>query len=247
MPGSSPETHLSRPALPGSDASSSKRPKYDSRYGELDLAELVQELVSYETCLDTDFESTKISACADGVVATKKSLANAHFLYDGDDLQNVPFPQELVSDTHIAWPNRRGRAPASLHLHVESVLAASTFSTAAHVGAICDLLNSLLSPGPLSTGPAGYTYTALSARTPELESFRYDHGIRFKRRVSSRAILHWGLLCDEDAAPTRFKERVVAFFKSTNTKTVCAVRKRKSVFGQAKQWVSKKVGVIRTM
>ena len=72
---------------------------------------------------------------------------------------------------------------------------------------------------PLSAGPAGYRYTDLCSRTPDLESFRYDHGIRFKRRISLRAVIFscgWNLLYDEDAWPLRMSEKCVDFLKSVN-------------------------------
>ena len=59
---------------------------------------------------------------------------------------------------------------------------------------------------PLSAGPAGWRYTPVSARTPGLESFRHDHGVRLKTRLSFRAVLlncRWGLLWDEDELPAR--------------------------------------------
>lgn len=72
---------------------------------------------------------------------------------------------------------------------------------------------------PLSAGPAGYKYTPSCSRTPHLESFRHDHGIRFKRRTSIRAVIlccDWYLLFDEDAWPSRMSERCVDFAKSVN-------------------------------
>ena len=59
---------------------------------------------------------------------------------------------------------------------------------------------------PLSAGPAGWKYTPLSARTPGLESFRHDHGVKLRTRLSFRAVLlncRWDLLWDEDELPAR--------------------------------------------
>lgn len=70
---------------------------------------------------------------------------------------------------------------------------------------------------PLSTGPAGYTYTPLYARTQQFESFRHDYGVRYKTRVSAKAVFlgfRWRLLLDEDAFPARARDDGVAFLKS---------------------------------
>jgi hypothetical protein len=63
---------------------------------------------------------------------------------------------------------------------------------------------------PLSAGPVGWKYTPLSARTPGFESFRHDHGVRPKTRLSCRAVVlncRWDLLLDEDALPARVMGR----------------------------------------
>ncbi|USP80975.1 hypothetical protein yc1106_08249 [Curvularia clavata] len=64
------------------------------------------------------------------------------------------------------------------------------------------------SSSPLSTGPAGYKYTPLFLRTPDLESLRYDHGVQFKKHLSLKEVVlyaRWHLLLDEDALPSRIK------------------------------------------
>ncbi|EMD95898.1 hypothetical protein COCC4DRAFT_55419 [Bipolaris maydis ATCC 48331] len=63
---------------------------------------------------------------------------------------------------------------------------------------------------PLSAGPSGYKYTPLSLRTPDLESFRYDHGIEFKRHLSIKDTVlkaQWHQIFDEDALLARTKRR----------------------------------------
>jgi hypothetical protein len=83
--------------------------------------------------------------------------------------------------------------------------------------------------GPLVSGPAVYAYMPLAARTPELESLRYDHGVSYVRQASFRGtILQW---CAEDAQPKHLKERVAAVLEP----------KRKGVFGRLKRWAGKKV------
>lgn len=71
---------------------------------------------------------------------------------------------------------------------------------------------------PLATGPAGWKYTPLSARTPGLESFSHDHGVRFKTRLSFRAVLlncRWDLLWDEDELPARAAGRCQMYLEET--------------------------------
>lgn len=65
------------------------------------------------------------------------------------------------------------------------------------------------SSSPLSAGPAGYQYTPLFLRTPDLESLRHDHGVQFKKHLSLKEVVlyaRWHLLLDEDALPYRMKE-----------------------------------------
>ncbi|KAF5846625.1 hypothetical protein GGP41_004639 [Bipolaris sorokiniana] len=75
---------------------------------------------------------------------------------------------------------------------------------------------------PLSAGPSGYKYMPLSLRTPDLESFRYDHGIEFKKHFSIRETVlnaQWHQIFDEDALLSR-----------TKRKSVQSLRKLKNIF-----------------
>ncbi|KAH7399095.1 hypothetical protein DE146DRAFT_522033 [Phaeosphaeria sp. MPI-PUGE-AT-0046c] len=58
-----------------------------------------------------------------------------------------------------------------------------------------------LSTTLLATGPTGYVYTPVSARVPEYESLRDNHGITFtqKRHVVGKALMRWGAMNDGDA------------------------------------------------
>jgi hypothetical protein len=70
---------------------------------------------------------------------------------------------------------------------------------------------------PLPAGPRGWIYTPLSTRSPAFESFRDDHGVRFKQHLSMRDLLlgfKWYLLFDEDALPCRIKYRCRAYLKA---------------------------------
>lgn len=70
---------------------------------------------------------------------------------------------------------------------------------------------------PLAAGPRGWNYTPLSTRSPAFESFRDDHGVRFKLRLSIRDLLlgfKWYLLLDEDALPSRVKCRCHAYLEA---------------------------------
>lgn len=65
---------------------------------------------------------------------------------------------------------------------------------------------------PLSAGPSAYKYMPLALRTPDLESFRYDHGIEFKRHLSIRETVlkaQWHQIFDEDALIVRTKRKSI--------------------------------------
>ena len=198
-----------------------------------------QALSSCEASLDLD--SVETHACADGVGASENSLTDANLLYDGDDLPLLALSRWRLLYTQHGQPYKRGHAYASPRVCNGSVRSAfinsSTAQSVAH-GSI----NILPSPGPLSAGPAGYAYTALLARSTELESFRHDYDIRFKKYASLRTILHWWLLCDEDAAPARFKEWIVAFLKSLNINRLSLTGGKNDIFERTKNWVCKKIG-----
>ncbi|EUC41016.1 hypothetical protein COCMIDRAFT_40731 [Bipolaris oryzae ATCC 44560] len=64
----------------------------------------------------------------------------------------------------------------------------------------------------LSAGPSGYKYMPLSLRTPDLESFRYDHGIEYRMHLSIKETVlkaQWHQIFDEDAFLSRTKRRCI--------------------------------------
>ncbi|KAF1938882.1 hypothetical protein EJ02DRAFT_457472 [Clathrospora elynae] len=83
----------------------------------------------------------------------------------------------LTLDTRNGLRLRHAHAPASISVHTGS----------AHTKAF-------VSHNLLSTGPAGYVYTPLYVRTPGLESFSDDFGVRFESRLSfCRLVWRWCL------------------------------------------------------
>ena len=72
--------------------------------------------------------------------------------------------------------------------------------------------------GPVTEGPRGWNYTKLSTRSYALESFRDDHGVRYKQRLSVGEVLlgfKWHLLLNEDAPPARAKDHCKEYLKAT--------------------------------
>lgn len=124
---------------------------------------------------------------------------------DGDDLARPP-PRILPKHP----PNRVPVWPSADILPARPITTCLT----AHATFSRPVRSLAIPTTPPDSAPVGYTYTytPVSARPATLESFRYDYGIRYKKRIPINAVLgNWRVLLDEDAAPCRFLEDVIDY------------------------------------
>jgi hypothetical protein len=129
------------------------------------------------------------------IIASHRSHAHAIPLYDGDDFARPFRPATILSSVPIQ--GHCDFAPASPSMTCPTACATFSLSSSTEMRASALFDN---------------TYIPVSARSATLDSLQYDYGIRYKRRVSSKAfVMDWRLLIDEDAAPCRFIEDMVVF------------------------------------